>query len=202
MEHIRSCSLTVFIAVFTIMNPIVNIPIFIQLTEGFDEKRKRSIAKTADIAGFVVGTAFVLLGKYIFLICGLTIPAFKVFEGMLIFFIGFQMLLSKTSRFHRHNEPRDYDGVAISPLAISVLASPRNNRYRHEFCFKRRCYSVADNNRDPGSQRVADICGVSLQPPHHQNNWEQKPRSRRQKHGVDPGRTGSNHVDTGNQIGV
>jgi multiple antibiotic resistance protein len=41
MENIWSYSLTVFMAFFAIMNPIANIPIFVQLTEGLDEKKKK-----------------------------------------------------------------------------------------------------------------------------------------------------------------
>ncbi len=72
-------------AFFAIMNPIVNIPIFIKLTDGLDQKQKRSIAKTSTLVAFIIVTAFIVIGKYIFEIFGLTIPAFKVFGGILIF---------------------------------------------------------------------------------------------------------------------
>jgi multiple antibiotic resistance protein len=124
MENIWSYTLTVFMAFFAIMNPIVNIPIFIQLTEGLDEKKKKQIAKTANIVAFIIVLAFILIGKYIFEIFGLTIPAFKVFGGILIFYLGFEMLQSKKSSIH-HNEKSAFDdSVAISPLAIPVMAGP------------------------------------------------------------------------------
>jgi multiple antibiotic resistance protein len=66
-----------------VMNPFVNIPIFIQLTEGLDEKKKREVAKTANIVAFIIVVAFIIAGKYIFQIFGLTIPAFKIFGGIL-----------------------------------------------------------------------------------------------------------------------
>jgi multiple antibiotic resistance protein len=106
------------------MNPIVNIPIFIQLTEGADEKKKKEIAKTSNIVAFIIVLAFILIGKYIFEIFGLTIPAFKVFGGILIFFIGFEMLQSKKSSIHLQEKPAFDEGVAISPLAIPILAGP------------------------------------------------------------------------------
>ncbi len=124
MEHIWSYSLTVFMALFAIMNPIVNVPVFVQLTEGLDEKEKKKISKIANIVAFIIVTAFILIGKYIFQVFGLTIPAFKVFGGILIFFIGFEMLQSKKSSIH-HQEKTTFDeGIAISPLAIPVLAGP------------------------------------------------------------------------------
>jgi multiple antibiotic resistance protein len=124
MENIWSYSFTVFMAFFAIMNPIVNIPIFIQLTEGADEKKKKEIAKTSNIVAFIIVLAFILIGKYIFEIFGLTIPAFKVFGGILIFFIGFEMLQSKKSSIHLQEKPAFDEGVAISPLAIPILAGP------------------------------------------------------------------------------
>jgi multiple antibiotic resistance protein len=124
LENIWSYSLTVFMAFFAIMNPFVNIPFFVKLTEGLDEKEKRGISKTANIVAFVIVVAFILIGKYIFQIFGLTIPAFKVFGGILIFFIGFEMLQSKKSSIHLQEKEKFDDGVAISPLAIPIMAGP------------------------------------------------------------------------------
>ena len=124
MQHFWSYSLTVFMAFFAIMNPIVNIPIFIKLTEGLDEKKKKEIAKTANVVAFIIVIAFIFVGKYIFEIFGLTIPAFKVFGGILIFFIGFEMLQSKKPSIHQNEKTVFDDGVAISPLAIPVMAGP------------------------------------------------------------------------------
>jgi len=124
MENIWAYSLTVFMAFFAIMNPIANIPIFVKLTEGQQEKKKKEIAKTACIVAFLIVFAFILIGQYIFQIFGLTIPAFKVFGGVLIFFIGFDMLHSKKIVVAVDGEPTFDDGLAISPLAIPILAGP------------------------------------------------------------------------------
>ena len=124
MENIWAYSLTVFMAFFAIMNPIANIPIFVKLTEGQHEKKKKEIAKTACLVAFLIVFAFILIGQYIFQIFGLTIPAFKVFGGVLIFFIGFDMLHSKKIVVAVDGEPTFDDGLAISPLAIPILAGP------------------------------------------------------------------------------
>jgi multiple antibiotic resistance protein len=111
-------------AFFAIMNPIVNIPIFVKLTEGTDYNKKKEISKTATLVAFIIVLAFILVGKYIFEIFGLTIPAFKVFGGILIFFIGFEMLQSKKPSIHRNGIARFDDAITISPLAIPILAGP------------------------------------------------------------------------------
>lgn len=124
MENIWSFAFTVFMAFFAIMNPIANIPIFVKLTEGQNEKKKKEIAKTSSIVAFLIVLAFILIGQYIFQIFGLTIPAFKVFGGILIFFIGFEMLQSKKTSVQIEGDKTFDDGIAISPLAIPILAGP------------------------------------------------------------------------------
>ena len=124
MENYWSYSLTVFMAFFAIMNPLVNIPIFVKITEGIDAKKKKAIAKTANIVAFIIVVSFILVGKYIFEIFGLTIPSFKVFGGVLIFYIGFDMLQTKKTSLHLKDKPVFDASIAISPLAIPIMAGP------------------------------------------------------------------------------
>ena len=117
-------SLTVFTGFFAIMNPIANTPIFIGLVQGKSSSVRRDIAKKSTITAFFIVVAFVIIGKYIFDFFGITIPAFKVTGGILIFFVGFKMLQSEKSKMH-HIEGVDQDeSIAISPLAIPILAGP------------------------------------------------------------------------------
>jgi multiple antibiotic resistance protein len=124
MTNLWSFSLMVFMGFFAIMNPLANAPIFISLTEGADAKTKKEISKTATITAFIIVTAFILIGKYIFQIFGLTIPAFKISGGILVFYIGFEMLQSKTSTIHQSEKIEIDEGIATSPLAIPLLAGP------------------------------------------------------------------------------
>jgi len=124
MEQLQSYLFTVFMAFFAIMNPIVNIPIFVKLTEGQNEKKKREVAKTSTIVAFLIVVSFILIGQYIFQVFGLTIPAFKVFGGVLIFYIGFDMLRAHKSGAQIDAESLFDESIAISPLAIPILAGP------------------------------------------------------------------------------
>jgi len=117
-------ALTVFTGFFAIMNPIANTPIFLGLVEGKDEQSKRKIAKTSTLTAFVIVCAFVVLGKYIFEFFGITIPAFKIAGGILIFYVGFEMLMSQKSKVQATDSVDDSSGIAISPLAIPILAGP------------------------------------------------------------------------------
>ena len=117
-------SLTVFMGFFAIMNPIANTPIFLGLVEGKDQIAKKRIAKKATITAFIIVVSFVILGKYIFELFGITIPAFKITGGILIFYVGFEMLMSKNSTIQNQDKIEQDDGIAISPLAIPILAGP------------------------------------------------------------------------------
>jgi multiple antibiotic resistance protein len=118
-------ALTVFTGFFAIMNPLANAPVFIGLTDGMDTVNKRSVARKSVITAFFIVVVFVFIGKYIFELFGITIPAFKIAGGILIFYVGFEMLMSKKSSIHNTKEDTDQDeGIAISPLAIPILAGP------------------------------------------------------------------------------
>jgi len=117
-------ALTVFTGFFAIMNPIANTPVFMGLVEGRSEEAKKRIAWKACITAFLIVVVFVLLGKYIFELFGITIPAFKLAGGILLFYVGFEMLQSKKSTIHSQEDVDQDEGIAISPLAIPIMAGP------------------------------------------------------------------------------
>jgi len=117
-------TLSVFTGFFAIMNPIANVPIFSAMVEDADKETKRKISRKATFIAFLIVLVFVLLGKFIFELFGITIPAFKITGGILIFFVGFEMLQSKKSAV-KHLKDTDFDeNIAVSPLAIPILSGP------------------------------------------------------------------------------
>lgn len=121
---------TVFMGFFAIMNPIANIPIFLGLTNDADKKTTRAIAAKSLILAFAIITIFSIAGNIIFELFGLTLPAFRITGGLLVFLIGFHMLQGKNSSVH-HPKEEDLQNsreaaldVAVSPLAMPILAGP------------------------------------------------------------------------------
>ena len=122
--------LSVFMGLFAIMNPIANTPIFLGLTaEDSPEIRKR-VAKKSLLLAFVLIVVFCLLGKLIFEMFGITLPAFRITGGALVAMIGYGMLQGTSSSADEHgstNSPANTEAalsVAVSPLAIPILAGP------------------------------------------------------------------------------
>lgn len=124
MDNLITFSITVFTGFFAITNPISNMTVFVPLTQGMDKKTKREINKKSNLIAFIIVTVFILLGKYIFELFNISIPAFKITGGILIFFIGFEMLQSKQSDMKNIKNVNINEDIAVSPLAIPILAGP------------------------------------------------------------------------------
>jgi multiple antibiotic resistance protein len=124
MDNMLTFAITVFTGFFAIMNPIANTPIFLGLAEGADKKGRNNIAKTACLTAFLIVVSFIIAGKYIFEIFEITIPAFKITGGILIFYVGFEMLMSQKSQIHNTEHEGATKSPAVSPLAIPILAGP------------------------------------------------------------------------------
>ncbi|TKG96336.1 NAAT family transporter [Puteibacter caeruleilacunae] len=117
-------ALTTFMAIFAIMNPFANIPIFMGLAAEESVNEQKRIARKAVVTAFIIGAAFILFGSYIFQFFHLTIPGFKIAGGVLLFYVGFEMLQSHASNIHSAHKHATDDGIAVSPLAIPILAGP------------------------------------------------------------------------------
>jgi multiple antibiotic resistance protein len=130
MNDIITNSLTVLFGFLAIMNPIANTPIFIGLTEGDDNLIKKKVAFRALFLTFVIILAFILLGNIIFELFGITIGAFKITGGILIFAVGLKMMHGESSKIqHPGNvdqaeKKENQLSVAVSPLALPILAGP------------------------------------------------------------------------------
>ncbi len=130
MESVLLHSLTVFMGFFAIMNPIANVPIFLGLTSGDDKQTTKTVALQSLALAFLVIVVFSIAGKVIFELFGITLPAFRITGGLLVFLIGFHMLQGKQSSIHHPNEKDKQKcreaalSVAISPLAMPILAGP------------------------------------------------------------------------------
>ncbi len=121
---------TVLMALFAIMNPIANAPIFVGLTEGMDAEARRGTALRGVLLAFAIVAAFALLGRAIFDMFGITLPAFRIAGGILVGLVGYHLLQGQESRVH-HPTAADTEAsrdaapdVAITPLAIPILAGP------------------------------------------------------------------------------
>jgi multiple antibiotic resistance protein len=130
MESTLQHTITVFMGFFAIMNPIANVPIFLGLTGEDDKQTAASVALRSLLLSFIIVALFAVAGKIIFQLFGLTLPAFRITGGLIVFIIGYHMLRGNPSSIHHPGETNKTESrkaalsVAVSPLAMPILAGP------------------------------------------------------------------------------
>jgi len=120
--------ITVFTAIFAIVDPMGNIPIFYTITQRFNREERIKIAKRAVIAAIITLLVFALIGQYIFTLFSITIPAFRIAGGLLLFRVAFNMLYGVTpgtkSTEKEKEETLEKEMLGVVPLGIPLLAGP------------------------------------------------------------------------------
>ncbi|SHK22658.1 MarC family protein [Alicyclobacillus tolerans] len=117
------------VGIFAVMNPIGNVPIFLSLTENYDLNKQRKIARKAILIAFLIIMIFLVLGHYIFELFGITVNAFRVVGGILIFGIAYNLIQAKPSHAHtphadEHEDSANKDDISVTPLATPLIAGP------------------------------------------------------------------------------
>ncbi len=117
-----------FVAIFAIVNPIGNIPFFVTLTQGYNPKEKKDVIVKIVVVAIAVLVIFGLIGNYIFMLFGITIPAFGIAGGILLLTIAFSMLHGQKPRTKLTQQDKEEalarEAVGIVPLGIPMFAGP------------------------------------------------------------------------------
>ncbi|MEL0027688.1 MAG: MarC family protein [Perlucidibaca sp.] len=123
MDNLLHHALLVFMAFFAIMNPVANTAAFAGLTADRSRQDQRRVAARSLLVAFGVVLLFAGLGKTLFHLFGITLPALRITGGILVFLIGYHMLQGSSSRLHTAEADDDRD-IAVSPLGVPLLAGP------------------------------------------------------------------------------
>jgi len=127
MQHTFLFLTTVFLGFFAMLNPIGNTPVFLSMVGDADSKVIKKIAFRAVFVAFSIIAIFCLFGHVIFKLFGITLPAFQIAGGIIVFLIGYDLLQGKASGVHQSKMKRSVsslEDMAISPLGIPLLAGP------------------------------------------------------------------------------
>ena len=90
-----------FIATLAILNPIGNMPIFLEHVENDEPKVQRAVALLMALSIFIMLTIFFIFGSKILSVFGITIPAFRLAGSIILLGVGLRMLQGK-SKFERN----------------------------------------------------------------------------------------------------
>jgi multiple antibiotic resistance protein len=128
VADLLSFVLLTFSSILIVVNPLAATLIFVSLTETMERTAKIQVARDSTRFALVVLLVFAIAGGLILQLFGITIEAFRIAGGLLLFGIGMDMVYAKTSRTKmtatEKYEGQEADDIAIMPLAIPMITGP------------------------------------------------------------------------------
>lgn len=116
-----------FTTLFVIIDPIGLVPVFLALTTGMSRAHRRRIAIRACLTGAAVLLAFAVFGEALLGFVGISMPAFRIAGGVLLFLTALDMLFERrqSRREDRAEEAEeDHHDPSVFPLAIPLISGP------------------------------------------------------------------------------
>lgn len=120
--------LNAFVTLFVIADPIGSASVFLGLTAGLSRDVRRSVALRGVLTALAILSFFAVTGTFVLDRMGITIDAFRVAGGLLLFYTAFEMIYARRQeRREKVSEEAIKEqaaNIAVFPLAIPLLAGP------------------------------------------------------------------------------
>jgi multiple antibiotic resistance protein len=116
----QSDIVTAVIALFVVIDPIGNIPLFIALTKKLEKEEHKAVSKTAILTAGILLFIFAVAGSQILQLFGITIFSFMIAGGILLFIIAIELLTYGEWRFASNVKGE----AGVVPIAFPLLAGP------------------------------------------------------------------------------
>ena len=128
MAAIFAFSLSTLTTLFFVVDPLAAVPLFLSMTADNAPEQKRRIARRTSVATAILLASFAAVGSLIFELLGISLGAFRIAGGVLLFLLAVDMLRAQRSRQRTSPEEEaegiDRDDPSVFPLAIPMLAGP------------------------------------------------------------------------------
>jgi multiple antibiotic resistance protein len=115
-------------SLFVIVDPIAIVPTFLAMTPNEPAAGRIRMARLACVVMVIVLMVFAMLGTRVLEFLGITLPAFQIAGSIVLLLIALDMLRAQRSRVKETREEKaagaEKDDIAITPLAIPMLAGP------------------------------------------------------------------------------
>lgn len=112
--------LSLWIKLFFVLTPFFGLTMFLSMTEGYEENRRRKLAASVSAAVAVSCLVLFFVGQQIFAIFGITLDAFRIGAGVLLMLSGISLVNGKAATAVSVSS----DDVAVVPLAIPIFVGP------------------------------------------------------------------------------
>jgi multiple antibiotic resistance protein len=126
-DKIFKTFLGTFTSLFSVINPLGAMPIFIALTTDHGQEYQKLMSRKASIYMVIILAFFLLAGTYLMSFFGISIEAIRIAGGAIVFRSGFLLLtprennnLSKKSKLEALEKP----DISLTPLALPILSGP------------------------------------------------------------------------------
>ena len=108
------------LALFIIVDPFGNIPLFMNLTEKMPKEQRRKVFNTATLVGFILLLAFAFAGQEIFSVFGVSMFSFEIAGGILLLIIAIKILISGSLL----EMTGSAESIGAVPIAMPLLVGP------------------------------------------------------------------------------
>ncbi len=124
-EHL----IKIFVVFFVVIEPISLVPLFGALTRGGNAKYRRIMAFKATFISGIILLVFALTGDWLLKALGISVDAFKIAGGLLLFMVSVDMVFARQSGLRsttvrEQEEARYREDISVFPLAFPLIAGP------------------------------------------------------------------------------
>lgn len=117
-----------FVTLFVVIDPIGLTPLFLAMTPGAGARERRAIALRAVLVAAILLTLFGLIGEAVLGVFGITMPAFRIAGGLLLFLTALDMLFERRTQRRKDQSEQAHQSAAddpsVFPLATPLIAGP------------------------------------------------------------------------------
>ncbi len=114
-----------FVSLFSIVDPLLAVPVFASLTQKYSAKQKKETAKRATLYVFGILIIFFIAGGLILKFFGISLEGLRIAGGLMIIGSAIEMLQKKDRLLpQEQQESEEKDDIAFSPLAMPILSGP------------------------------------------------------------------------------
>ncbi|MBA3562678.1 MAG: NAAT family transporter [Gammaproteobacteria bacterium] len=118
-----------FVVMFVVVEPISLVPMFGALTRGGTHSYRRKMAYKATVLSAIIFFAFAFVGDWLLKALAISVDAFKIGGGILLFLLSVDMVFARQSGLRsttvrEQDEARYRDDISVFPLAFPLIAGP------------------------------------------------------------------------------
>lgn len=121
--------ISAFVTLFVVIDPLTCAPIFASFSHGLNAAQRRVMAVRSVTIAAAILFFFGLLGDALLKVLGISLPAFQIAGGIMLFLIALEMVFERrnprrASRAQEASDATEPEDFAVFPMALPMIAGP------------------------------------------------------------------------------